>query len=42
VGLGEADGGFGALAPGQGYVQFCLFGGDGTYARSMRFAAVGY
>ena len=32
--------GFGELARGQGYVQFCLFGGDGTFTASMRFAAV--
>jgi hypothetical protein len=34
--------GFGELMPGQAYVQFCLFGGDGTFAPSMRFAQVGY
>jgi hypothetical protein len=34
--------GFGTLSPGQGYVQFCLFGGDGTYTASERFAAVKY
>jgi hypothetical protein len=33
--------GFGSLAPGQGYVEFCLFPPDGTYAASMRFASVG-
>ena len=33
-------GGTGDLAAGQGYVQFCLFGGDGTYTGSQRFAAV--
>ena len=32
--------GFGELEPGQGYVQFCLFGGDGTFTASMQFAAV--
>ena len=30
----------GDLAAGQGYVQFCLFGGDGTFVSSQRFAAV--
>jgi len=38
--VSHAEYGFGALAPGQGYVQFCLFGGDGTYTSSQRFAAV--
>ena len=38
--VSHAEYGFGVLAPGQGYVQFCLFGGDGTYAASQRFAAV--
>jgi hypothetical protein len=28
--------------PGQGYVQFCLFGGDGAYTASERFAAADY
>lgn len=32
--------GFGQLQPGQAYVQFCLFGGDGTFVFSMRFAEV--
>jgi hypothetical protein len=32
--------GFGTLQQGQGYVQFCLFGGDGAPAFSMRFAAI--
>jgi hypothetical protein len=36
----QAEQGFGELQPGQGYVQFCLFGGDGTFVFSMRFAAV--
>ena len=26
--------GFGSLAKGQGYVQFCLFGGDGTFTQA--------
>jgi hypothetical protein len=30
----------GDLATGQGYVQFCLFGGDGTFVSSQRFAVV--
>jgi hypothetical protein len=38
--VSHAEYGFGELAPGQGYVQFCLFGGDGTYTSSQRFAAV--
>jgi hypothetical protein len=36
----HAEQGFGALQQGQAYLQFCLFGGDGTYAASQRFAAV--
>src|SRR5262245_14979753 len=32
--------GFGELARHQGYVQFCLVGGDGTFTSSARFAAV--
>jgi hypothetical protein len=32
--------GFGELQPGQAYVQFCLFGGDGTFTASMRFAEI--
>jgi hypothetical protein len=36
----HSEQGFGELEAGQGYVQFCLFGGDGTYAASQRFAAV--
>jgi len=32
--------GFGALQQGQAYVQFCLFGGDGTFVFSMRFAEI--
>jgi hypothetical protein len=32
--------GYGQLAPGWGYVQFCLFGGDGTYAASQIFQRV--
>jgi hypothetical protein len=38
--VSHAEYGFGELAPGQGYVQFCLFGGDGTFTTSARFAAV--
>jgi hypothetical protein len=40
--VSHAEYGFGVLAEGQGYVQFCLFGGDGTYTASERFAAVNY
>jgi hypothetical protein len=32
--------GYGELAQGWGYVQFCLFGGDGTYASSQVFQRV--
>ena len=32
--------GWGELRGGQAYVQFCLFGGDGTFVSSMRFAAI--
>lgn len=32
--------GSGELEPGQAYVQFCLFGGDGAFVFSMRFAAI--
>jgi len=32
--------GFGTLQQGQGYVQFCLFGGDNVYAASLKVAAV--
>jgi hypothetical protein len=32
--------GYGQLARGWGYVQFCLFGGDGTYAASQIFQRV--
>jgi hypothetical protein len=32
--------GFGELQQGQAYVQFCLFGGDGTFVFSMRFAEI--
>jgi hypothetical protein len=38
--VSHAEYGFGELEQGQGYVQFCLFGGDGTFVFSMRFAAV--
>jgi hypothetical protein len=38
--VSHAEYGFGSLAKGQGYVQFCLFGGEGTYTASQRFAAV--
>ena len=38
--ISQADYGFGNLRPGQGYVQFCLFGGDGQFASAQRFAAV--
>ena len=42
-GLDEESGqptGYGQLARGWGYVQFCLFGGDGTYAASQIFQRV--
>ena len=32
--------GFGELKQGQAYVQFCLFGGDGAFVFSMRFAEI--
>lgn len=32
--------GYGALKRGQGYVQFCLFGGDGTFIFDMQFQSV--
>lgn len=32
--------GYGDLATGWGYIQFCLFGGDGTYAASQVFQRV--
>jgi hypothetical protein len=38
--ISQDDYGFGALQAGQGYVQFCLFGGDGVYTASQRFAEV--
>jgi hypothetical protein len=38
--VSHAEYGFGELMAGQGYVQFCLFGGDGTFVFSMRFAEV--
>jgi hypothetical protein len=38
--VSHAEYGFGELQPGQAYVQFCLFGGDGTFVFSMRFAGV--
>jgi hypothetical protein len=40
--ISQADYGFGALQQGQGYVQFCLFGGDDAYAASQRFVEVKY
>ena len=43
VGVDEESGqptGYGALARGWGYVQFCLFGGDGTYTSSQVFDRV--
>jgi hypothetical protein len=36
----HAEQGFGALANGFGYVQFCLFGGDGVYGASQIFLPV--
>jgi hypothetical protein len=42
-GLDEESGqptGYGELGRGWGYVQFCLFGGDGTYAASQVFQRV--
>jgi hypothetical protein len=38
--VSHAEYGFGALEQGQGYVQFCLFGGDGTFVSSNRFAEI--
>ena len=38
--ISQADYGFGTLQQGQGYVQFCLFGGDGVYTASQRFIEV--
>jgi hypothetical protein len=38
--VSHAEYGFGELQAGQAYVQFCLFGGDGTFVFSMRFAEV--
>lgn len=38
--VSHAEYGFGELQAGQAYVQFCLFGGDGTFVFSMRFAAI--
>jgi hypothetical protein len=40
--ISQADYGFGNLRPGQGYVQFCLFGGDSAYAASLKFVEVTY
>jgi hypothetical protein len=40
--ISQADYGFGTLQPGQGYVQFCLFGGDNVYTASLRFVEVNY
>jgi hypothetical protein len=40
--ISQADYGFGNLRPGQGYVQFCLFGGDSAYTASLRFVEVTY
>jgi hypothetical protein len=39
--VSHAEYGFGYLAKGQGYVEFCLYPNDGSYAGSMRFASVG-
>ncbi|MFL5961726.1 MAG: hypothetical protein ACJ757_02370 [Gaiellaceae bacterium] len=38
--INHAERGFGTLQPGQGYVQFCLFGGDNVYTASQRFVEV--
>ena len=38
--VSHAEYGFGSLAEGQAYVQFCLFGADGTFTASQRFAEV--
>jgi hypothetical protein len=38
--ISQADYGFGTLQQGQGYVQFCFFGGDGVYTASQRFIEV--
>jgi hypothetical protein len=38
--ISHAEYGFGYLAAGQGYAQFCLYAPDGSYAGSMRFIEV--
>lgn len=38
--ISQADYGFGTLQQGQGYVQFCFFGGDGVYTASQKFIEV--
>jgi hypothetical protein len=38
--VSELEQGFGTLANGWGYVQFCLFGGDGVYGASQLFLPV--
>ena len=40
--VSQADYGLGTLQQGQGYVQFCLFGGDGVYTASQKFVEVKY
>lgn len=38
--LGGGTIGYGSLVPGQGYVQFCLFTGEGTFVADMQFQKV--
>ena len=38
--VNQEEQGFGELEQGQAYVQFCLFGGDGAFVFSMKFAVV--
>ena len=40
--ISQLDYGFGTLQQGQGYVQFCLFGGDGVYTASQTLIEVKY
>ena len=38
--IGGGSIGYGSLVPGQGYVQFCLFTGEGTFVADMQFQKV--
>ena len=38
--VAQSDYDFGTLQQGHGYVQFCLFGGDGVYTASQTFIGV--